>query len=79
MEYGNYVAVRYDGKRKDVHVVYRDAYSSSRDDRSLCFDKIEIKNIETNDNNIHITVKASSDTNSRTYTFDFPLSKKENS
>ncbi|MCF7834875.1 hypothetical protein K9M48_02355 [Candidatus Gracilibacteria bacterium] len=79
MEYGNYVAVRYDGKRKDVHVVYRDAYSSSRDDRSLCFNRLEIKNIETKDEKIFITVRASSDTNSRTYTFDFPLAKKENS
>ncbi|MEI7557551.1 MAG: hypothetical protein WCJ45_01555 [bacterium] len=41
------MAVRYDGKRKDVHVVYRDAYNASKDNRSLCFDKVEIKNIET--------------------------------
>lgn len=79
MEYGNYVAVRYDWKRKDVHVVYRDAYSASRDDRSLCFSKLEILKTETKDDKIYITVKASSDTNSRTYTFDFPLAKEENS
>ncbi len=76
-EYANYVAVRYDGKRKDVHVVYRDAYNASKDNRSLCFDKVEIKNIETKWDMLHITVKASSKENSRTYTFDFPLAKEE--
>ena len=77
MEYGNYVAVRYDEKRKDVHVVYRDAYNASRDDRSLCFSALEIKNIETKDDRILVTVQASSDKNARTYTFDFPLAKQE--
>ncbi|MEI8008209.1 MAG: hypothetical protein WCI00_01870 [bacterium] len=77
MEYGNYVAVRYDGKRKDVHVVYRDAYNSSRDDRSLCFSALEIKDIKTSGDRILVTVQASSDKNARTYTFDFPLAKQE--
>lgn len=77
MEYGNYVAVRYNGKRKDVHIVYRDAYDSHKDDRSLCFSALDIKNIETKDNKIFVTVKASSKENSRTYTFDFPLAKEE--
>lgn len=77
MEYGNYVAARYNWKRKDVHIVYRDAYSSSRDDRSLCFSKLEIQKTETKNDKIFVTVKASSDTNSRTYTFDFPLAKED--
>jgi len=77
MEYGNYVAVRYDGKRKDVHVVYRDAYDSRKDNRSLCFSALEIQKTETKDGKMFITVKASSKENFRTYTFDFPLAKEE--
>jgi hypothetical protein len=77
MEYGNYVAVRYNGKRKDVHVVYRDAYDPKKDDRSLNFSALDIKNIETKADKIVVTIQASSNKNSRTYTFDFPLAKEE--
>ena len=73
MEYGNYVAARYNWARKDVHVVYRDAYDPKKDDRSLHFNKVEIKDIATKDDNILVTVNASSDKNSRIYRFDFPL------
>ena len=76
-EYGNYVAVWYDGKRQDRHIVYRDAYDAAKDDRSLNFDKIEIEEVKVEWDQILVKVKASSNTNSRTYTFDFPLAKEE--
>jgi len=76
-EYSNYVVARYNGKRKDVHVVYRDAYDSNKDNRSLCFNKLELQKVEAKEDKIFVTLKASSDSNARTYTFDFPLAKEK--
>lgn len=78
-EYGNYVAVWYDGKRQDRHVVYRDAYDAAKDNRSLSFDKVEIEEVKVEWDQLLVTVKASSNSNFRIYTFNFPLAKEEKS
>ena len=72
MEYGNYVRAIYNGEEKQTHVVYRDWYSASKDNWDLCFSHTKIVSLQTQWDNIIITVKASKwDTYSRDYSFTF--------
>ncbi len=79
MEYWNYVAVWYNGEVSRHHVVYRDAYKASRDDRSLSFDKATIDSVKIDGEEIHISYSWTSEENSRSYKASFALNKEKNS
>lgn len=76
-EYGLYINAWYAGSQKSQKVVYRDRYDPTKDDRSLNFNTLDIKEVGVSPDHKEIKITLSAKSKDRTKEYNFAFAVKE--